>query len=129
MPRESFGGFFKRRRHALGLTLRSFCAKNRIDGGNLSKLERGVLPPPESHEKLEEYARMLELREGSDDWLEFFDLAAAGRGRLPRDLADDPEVVRRLPILFRTLRGERVEDAKLDRLVHHLRDDRSGRAE
>jgi len=127
MTAKTFGGYFKERRQALGLTLRAFCAQAGLDAGNLSKLERGILAPPESREKLAEYARHLALQEGSAEWFEFFDLAAAAHGRLPPDLADDAEIVERLPVLFRTLRGERVDDETLERLVKHMRDDRSGR--
>jgi transcriptional regulator with XRE-family HTH domain len=127
MTTKTFGEFFKDRRIERGLTLRAFCAQARLDAGNLSKLERGILPPPEAREKLEEYAKHLQLHEGTAEWFEFFDLAAAEKGRLPADLADDKEIVERLPLLFRTLRGERVTDEKMDRLVKHVRDDRSGR--
>jgi transcriptional regulator with XRE-family HTH domain len=127
MTAKTFGEFFKDRRIARGLTLRAFCAEAGLDAGNLSKLERGILPPPESREKLEEYAKHLRIEEGSAAWFELFDLAAAEKGRLPADLADDQEIVARLPLLFRTLRGERVSDEKMDLLVKHLRVDRSGR--
>ena len=125
---KTFGEFFKERRQALGTTIRAFCAEAGFDAGNLSKLERGILPPPESREKLEEYAKRLGLGEGSAAWYEFFDLAAAERGRLPADLAGDRDVIERLPVLFRTLRGERVSNEKLERIVKHIRDDRKGHA-
>lgn len=44
--RKTFGSYFKDRRIKLGLTLRQFCEKHSMDPGNLSKIERGVLPPP-----------------------------------------------------------------------------------
>ncbi len=111
----TFGAFFKKRRMALGLTLREFCHENGLDAGNLSRLERGLMPPPQGA-KLAAYAETLGLKEGSDDWYEFFDLAAAERGRIPEDLKTK-EVLDKLPILFRTLRGQKVPDDKLDELV------------
>ena len=114
--RKTFGLFFKKRRMALGLTLREFCNENRLDAGNLSRLERGLMPPPQG-EKLNAYAETLGLKEGSDEWYEFFDLAAAEKGRIPADLQTE-EVLDKLPILFRTLRGQKVPDDKLDELVH-----------
>jgi len=116
-----FGEFFRGLRASRGLSLRGFCLANGFDPGNISRLERGVLPPPESREKLETYAKALRLKKGSDDWYTFFDLAAAERGRIPEDVLSDVELVNRLPVLFRTLRGQRVDDEALDDLVERIR--------
>jgi transcriptional regulator with XRE-family HTH domain len=86
MSRQSFGAFFKACRIKAGMTLREFCLRNGFDPGNLSRLERGLLPPPQAHDKLEEYASALGLKKGSDQWYEFFDLSAAEAGRIPKDL-------------------------------------------
>ncbi|MGH7559014.1 MAG: helix-turn-helix domain-containing protein [Gemmatimonadota bacterium] len=119
---RAFGQFFARiRRERLRLSLREFCARKGLDPGNMSKLERGKTPPPRSREVLEKYARALELEEGSDDWLLFFDLAAASRGELPADFATDEEILEKLPVLFRSLRGERVDEKKLNDLLELLR--------
>lgn len=119
---HAFGEYFaKLRRERLELSLREFCARKGLDPGNMSKLERGKLPPPRSRDVVEKYARALELEEGSDEWLTFFDLAAASRAELPADLAEDEEVLEKLPVLFRTLRGDRVEEEELDELVDLIR--------
>src|SRR5690348_16175371 len=117
-----FGEFFARmRRERTGLSLREFSAQHGFDAGNLSKLERGRLAAPESREVLERYAHALGIGDGSSEWYEFFDLAAAERGRIPEDLLDDEAVVGKLPILFRTLRGERVTDEQLRGLIEIIR--------
>ena len=116
-----FGEFFKERRIALGKTLRQFCHENGLDPGNISRLERSLLPPPQSREVLESYAKHLKLKKGSDDWYEFFDLAATGAGRIPQEILEDEELMEKLPILFRTLRGQKVPDAQLDELVRKIR--------
>ncbi|MBI3270007.1 MAG: helix-turn-helix domain-containing protein [Planctomycetes bacterium] len=118
---KRFGDHFKARRMALGKTLRQFCQENGLDPGNTSRLERGLLPPPQTREKLESYAGLLGLRRGSDEWYEFFDLAAAETGRIPEEILSDPELLDKLPILFRTLRGQRVPEDKLDELIRRLR--------
>jgi len=69
MP-SKFAAMLKRIRLEQGLTLREFCLKNGFDPGNYSRLERGLFPPPESHELLERYAFALGLKPGSDQWLE-----------------------------------------------------------
>ena len=72
-----------------------------------AKLERGLLSPPQLREKLEEYARSLKLKEASADWYEFFDLASVETGRIPADLQDEKSL-RKLPAIFRTLRGQKL---------------------
>lgn len=118
---KTFGEFIKERRIALGKTLREFCSENGIDPGNYSKLERGLLSPPQARDKLEEYAKNLKLRKGSAEWFEFFDLAAVAAGRIPQDLRDD-EILRRLPVLFRTIRGKKLPEKELDWLIERLKD-------
>jgi len=117
---KTFGAHFKETRIGLGLTLRQFCGKHSIDPGNLSKIERGVLPPPKD-EILKKYAHYLKLKEASDEWYEFFDLAAAESGRLPKDLREK-EIVARMPMLFRTLRGKKLSKDKLDKLIKLIRE-------
>lgn len=118
---NSFGQYFKERRIASGKTLRAFCEEHGFDAGNLSKLERGKLNAPESDEKIEQYAVALGLQPGSTEWFEFFDKAAAERGRLPSDLASDEEILAKLPVLFRTLRGARIDSEHLDALIERIR--------
>ena len=116
-----FGDFFKKIRISLGITLRQFCSENGFDPGNISKLERGLLPPPQNKEKLKEYAILLKIKEGSDDWYTFFDLAAAETGKIPSELMSNESIVDQLPILFRTLRGQKVPEEKLDELIKKIR--------
>jgi len=117
-----FGEFFKEKRLAAGKTLRAFCVENGLDPGNMSRLERGLLPAPQSRELLERYARVLKIKKGSDAWYQFFDLAAAETGQIPKEVLEDSEVVEKLPILFRTLRGQRVPDEDLEKLVRLIRE-------
>lgn len=122
MAENRFGRFIAEiRRRRLKQSLREFCVRQSFDPGNLSKLERGKLPPPRSRNVLLRYARALEIEEGSDDWYRFFDLAAATRGEIPAELMEDDEVVRHLPVLFRSLRGQRVTEEQLAKLVNLIR--------
>ena len=118
---NQFGQLMKRLRIAKRLTLREFCNMNGFDPGNYSRLERGLFQPPQKEELLTKYATALGLRRGSDEWLEFFDLAAACRGEIPQDILSDEEVLNKLPALFRTLRGSPTSQNKLDDLVDKIR--------
>jgi transcriptional regulator with XRE-family HTH domain len=122
---ERFGEFFQEKRIATGLTLRKFCLKYRLDPGNMSKLERGLFAPPERIEKLEQYARHLGLEPDSDDWYEFFDLAAVERGRIPDDVMQDEKLVEMLPMVFRTMRGDPINEKSLRKLAQIIRESHS----
>jgi transcriptional regulator with XRE-family HTH domain len=117
----TFGDFFKEKRIALKKTLRQFCAENKLDPGNISRLERGLMPPPQGSDKLEEYARYLQIKKGSDDWYKFFDLARIEAGRIPDELLKDEDILASLPILFRTLRGQKISEKKLEKLVELIK--------
>ena len=121
MPKSPFGSHFKELRIRQKMTLRQFCDAHGYDPGNISKLERGLLPPPESDAKLTDYAKALKIRRGSDTWYQFFDLARASRGKLPPEILRKRDVVARLPLLFRTLRGQKVSDQKLNELIEMIR--------
>jgi hypothetical protein len=74
---------------------------------------------------MREYAKALALKEGTEEWIEFFDRAAASRGQLPADLQADEKLLGRLPVLFRTLRGRKVTPENLDQLAQLIRRERS----
>ena len=118
---NAFGNLMKKLRVDKEITLREFCQANGFDPGNYSRLERGLFPPPQKESLLEKYATALGLKRGSDEWLEFFDLAAAARGEIPKDILSDEEVVRKLPVVFRTLRGSALSPDKLDDLINKIR--------
>lgn len=63
----------------------------------------------------------LRIRRGSDAWYQFFDLARASRGKLPPEVLCKRDVVARLPLLFRTLRGQMVSEQKLNELIEMIR--------
>ena len=121
MARQGFGAFFRECRVRQGITLRAFCRQHGFDAANISRLERGQMQPPGSREKLEEYAVALGLEPDTDDWIEFFDRAAASSGRLPADLMSDEELLPKLPLVFRTLRGEKATREQLDALIERIR--------
>jgi len=118
---KTFGEFFKAQRIALGKTLREFCLEHNLDAGNISKLERGVLLPPQAEGKLKQYAKYLNIKEGGDSWYEFFDLAAAEAGKLPGDFCET-SIMARMPILFRTIRGKKLSKGKIDKLIKIIKE-------
>ena len=117
---KAFGEFFKKKRIEQGQTLREFCRINNFDPGNISKIERGLLSPPQSYEKRLEYAKALGIEEGTDDWLEFCDLAVMGAGKIPPDIVSNNELMNALPILFRSIRRKELDEDDLKNLVNSI---------
>jgi transcriptional regulator with XRE-family HTH domain len=118
---KSFGDFFKSLRKKKRITLREFCIKASADPANISRLERGAMPPPQDTEILERYATTLGIKAGSDDWYTFFDLAATDRGIIPKDIMSDSEVVKMLPSFFRTLRGQKPTKEEMRKLADKIK--------
>jgi transcriptional regulator with XRE-family HTH domain len=116
-----FGEYFRGRRLKIGMTLRQFCLENGLDAGNISKIERGILPPPQSREKLEKYAQFLGIKEGSDEWLDFFDIARTDLGRIPEEILANKDIVTHLPLVFRTLKGQKLTGEQLEKLARELK--------
>src|SRR4030065_2678310 len=112
-----FGEFFKKKRLEMRKTLRQFWLENGLDPGNISKIERGIFPPPQAREKLSNYAKCLGIIEGSDEWLEFFDIARTDAGRIPEDLLADKNIVAKLPFFFRTIKGQKLTGEQLEKLA------------
>ena len=113
----TFGTFFKEKRLALGITLREFCREHDLDAGNMSRIERGIAAPPKSETALRKYASALGIREGSEDWQTFMDLAAISAGRIPDRITDSPELLAQLPLVFRTMDGKPLSAQKLRELA------------
>ena len=115
-----FGELIFELRIKRGLTLREFCRKTELDPGNWSKIERGIHNPPKSREVLMRVAGALEIKKGSDSWHSLFELASISF--VPAELMDNPSVVNMLPVLFRTVRGEKPDKKTLEKLVEMLRE-------
>lgn len=116
-----FGQLFKERRIELGKTLREFCLEHGLDPGNTSRLERGMMAPPQDPQKIEEYAGYLQVKKGSDLWYQFFDSAALESGKIPKDILEEKELVKKLPVFFRVLRGKKATREALKELIEKIR--------
>jgi len=119
--RKNFGAFFEELRQRNQLTLREFCKKAECDPANISRMERGLMPPPKGRDILERYAKALGLKEGSDDWYTLFDLAAMDKGMMPADIMGDAELVKALPAFFRNLREQKPTKEELRGIAEKIR--------
>jgi transcriptional regulator with XRE-family HTH domain len=118
----SFGNLVKDLRIAQKKTLRQFCLDHGHDPSNWSKLERGINPPPRDEKTLERWAKQLGLKGGTPEWQTFMDLADVARGEIPRDIIEDAELVKKLPVFFRSVRGAELGEKELDGLIRKVRE-------
>lgn len=113
-----FGEFVKNRRIDAGLTLRSFCREVGMDASNWSKIERGVIPPPQDPAFLDTIADLLGL--GQDERVNLADSAAVARGQLPSDFQGE-EIQAKLPAFFRAIRGQEYTAEDIGRLIEGVK--------
>jgi len=118
----SFGDFIKSHRLKLGLTLREFCKTYGHDPSNWSKLERGVIPPPADEKTLRVWAEQLGITEYSSDWYTMIDLAAIEKGIIPFDLKKNQSALEKLPLFYRTLRGQKPTENEMKKIAELLRE-------
>ncbi|HLA26274.1 MAG TPA: helix-turn-helix transcriptional regulator [Syntrophales bacterium] len=116
-----FGEFVKGRRITRDITLRKFCQAIDWDASNWSKIERGLLSPPQDEEKLKRIAEVIGIEQGSDEWQEMKDLSRIGAQMLPDDIVADRRIVNALPLFFRTVRSDKPTAEELGRLIELLK--------
>jgi transcriptional regulator with XRE-family HTH domain len=116
-----FGEYIKQIRQRQRLGLREFCLENGYDPSNWSKIEREILPPTRDENTLRTWAKQLGLKEGSEDWLKFFDYAAVDSGRIPDYVLKNDKLVAQLPVFFRTISGQKPSRDALEKLVELIR--------
>jgi hypothetical protein len=63
------------------------------------------------------WAKQLGLKPGSDDWLIFFEYAAADAGRIPDHILKNTELAAHRPAYLRTLSGQRPSREDLEELL------------
>jgi len=117
----TFGEFIKNLRIGRRMTVREFCRSAKLDPSNWSRIERDLAPPPKSKVVLQGIAEMLNVEEGSEDYITIFDLAAIGH--IPTGLLSDEQVLDKLPVFFRTIRGEKPSRKELEELIRIMKEE------
>jgi transcriptional regulator with XRE-family HTH domain len=118
---KTFADFFRIKRTEQRISLRDFCKITEADPSNISKIERGLMPPPQAKEILERYAKGLNVAIDTDDWITFSDLAAVANRIIPEDISSDKNLLELMPAFFRTLRGEKPATGELKALIAKVR--------
>ena len=116
-----YGEYIKAIRMKKEISLREFCKLAEMDASNWSKTERGLLAPPQDEEKLKKIARVLGIKIGTEAWNEMKDLANIDAGIIPEDIRSDAEVLKALPMFFRTIRSDKPTAEELDKLINMIK--------
>jgi transcriptional regulator with XRE-family HTH domain len=116
-----FGEFVKKLRCEKRLGLREFCIAADCDPSNWSKIERGVLSPPQDEQALNRIAVILGISEMPKEVELLFDSAAIDAGKIPPYIMKDADLVKRLPVFFRTASGKKPTIEELERLAEIIR--------
>jgi transcriptional regulator with XRE-family HTH domain len=116
-----FGEYVKNKRVEKELTLREFCRRLEEDASNWSKIERGVMGPPQDTGKLKKIAAILDIAEGSAEWDQFLDQARVGAGIIPDYIMSDKEVVEVLPVFFRTVGSVKPTKEELEEFIETIK--------
>ena len=116
-----FGEFVKEMRMKADLTLREFCRQLGEDASNWSKVEREKLSPPRDESKLKQIALILCIKEDSNEWNTLFDLASVDSGKIPNYILSDKELMKTMPIFFRTVGSIKPSYNDLKELIYNLK--------
>jgi len=117
----TFGEFIRNLRIEKSLTLREFCRAAKLDPSNWSRIERGLASPPKSKFVLQGIAEILNIEERTEEYNTLFDLAAISH--IPTDLVSDERVIDKLPVFFRTIRGEKPNREELEELIRIMKEE------
>lgn len=115
---KTFGVFVKEKRIEKKITLREFCKQAELDPSNWSKVERELLKPPSDQDKLALIAIVLGFNYEDAEFQLLFDLAAAAF--IPKGLVEE-KILDQLPLLFRTVRGEKPTNEELEKLAEKIK--------
>lgn len=113
--------FIKPRRLSKGYSLRNFADKIRVNASFYSKIERGVVPFPEGNDLQQKIASVLEIQNGSPEWVDFSIAISLNNGNIPKDSLNDENLAKILPVFFRTINGGKPSEADLKALITFIR--------
>lgn len=116
----NFGELLSDHRKAGGLTLREFSKLVGYDSSNISKIERGILTPPQSTITLRNWAKALGLDQASKETAVF--IASGMAARVKRHVKTDSELDALMPAFFRAVNNKRVDPETYKKLKALLRD-------
>jgi len=122
---NAFAELVRKRRAELRLGLRAFCIKCELDPSNWSKIERGLAMAPKDTIVIGKIRRALQYAKDTAEAAALSDCAFIVQGRIPADIVKDKELAAKLPVFFRSVRGDKHSPGELRKLAELIRDSES----
>jgi len=116
-----FGEYLKLLRSEKEISLRTLAKMLEMDAGNLSKLERGIIKPPQNEDIINKISNVLNLNK--DQKKRLIDLASSSNGDYPMDIKESLSENTAIPILLRTISNKRLTDAEIMELTKKINEE------
>jgi len=117
----AFGTYLKSLRKASGKAARIVALEAGMQPSNYSRLEYGVINPPQIKAKLDRLARAVGIIDNEAEMARFYDLAAMANQSIPLDLADIISKDDAVPLMLRTLGNKRLTKQEVEEIVRLVR--------
>lgn len=117
---NEFGDYLKKLRLEAGLSLHKLSLLANYDVSNLSKIERGRLPPPPSTLFLKKLLSALGIQPEDSRYKPFIDLGLVSRVISPDDIPEK-ELKTYLPAFYRAVRNKKDDGESFDKLIELLK--------
>ena len=118
---KKFGELLRDYRMKKNFSLRDICKIVNYDPSNWSKIERGLISPPNDPKTLPEWADAMGIKRESTEYYNFIDLANIAQGIIPDYIMQEKDLVRALPAFFRTIRNEKPTKKEIDDLINLIK--------
>ncbi len=116
-----FGQYLKSLRKASGKAARIVALEAGMQPSNYSRLEYGVLNPPQTRPKLDRLAKAVGILDSKSEMAKFYDLAAAANKSIPLDLADIISRDEAVPLMLRTFGNKKLTKQDVEEIVKLVR--------
>lgn len=117
---QKFGENLKEARIQKRLSLRDIYKLIGYDPSNWSKIERGKISPPIDIKILQNWAKVLGIK-NKEDVQKFIDEAIVAQGIIPDDILSHKNAAEYLPAFFRTIRNKKPTKEEIDKLIELIR--------
>ena len=115
----TFGQKLRKLREEKGITQQLLATKlGYVTNSYIADAEKGKFIP--SKKKLKKIAKVLNFGENTENWYTLMDLAAITH--IPKELLSNQSIVDKLPVFFRTLRGQKPTRDELEELIKLIKE-------
>jgi transcriptional regulator with XRE-family HTH domain len=117
----AFGEFLRQWRKSVGLTSRKVALEAGMQPSNYCRMENGTLNPPQDNGRIKAIFKALKLRDGSDEAVQFYDLAAKANKAVPLDIAEIISRDEAVPLMLRTIGNRRLSESEIQGIIELIR--------